>query len=751
MPDLLSDGWSDSDSSQDARDVEMTIVPNDLDENSVDEDEEMTAPPVDQTQTTDRRARVEEEVGPLPSQSLPAPNSAPPPRQYTETGGSQPLPTLPPWYLGPATTQHGEDIPTNLLPPQSERITAPQNVQQDAQGPRFRAHTFFGMVMDGNGLPISISPDIFGQFLPIIPQPQAQTPQLGQPPDQPGEARDQPRQPGDAGQVPPFTDFVADQIGILPSSSGNPGTGPRPPFDDPGNTGGPQFGRGLIVEFLNAVLQREPPEEKDNPERAAKLIKGLERVPVGLVKRMTRVDDIPGAHEDSTGADGCNVPGCAICWDSLLLEEPSEDAKLQSDPTSSMESEHPTEEADSDPAPDDHTSNTIICLPCSHVFHKSCLIPWFSKPKHTTCPTCRFDIDPKNLTYTPPQRPRPPPAQPVPNPTTATVNVPPHPHPGLDHEQPAPPGPLSGGEHNDESDRRPSTDAHVDLPIPIPDFFAIQPQQGPDQLPRETRNETPNNRYGISPPFFGFDFGPQQAAFGPPPPPGHPAHDATATNAPRDQANGPQPMPFPNFVHDGVGHAHFQAPGFVANFTFHAPSEQDMNPERTFQTVRDQAAQFFRFFAGGERGPGTGQPAGLDSNLGGANGEPEVPREWMPPPAPGPTLRQRIEAKERKAGLRCDDPSCGIGPSDEVPFPEAFYNQNSPSIKRVPILNDGGDEAVCGHFFHPACLVSADRCAGWGAFKEGPHEYEVVGCPVCRSVGKVQREVWEEGAKELLI
>ncbi|KAF9644069.1 hypothetical protein BDM02DRAFT_3077395, partial [Thelephora ganbajun] len=132
---------------------------------------------------------------------------------------------------------------------------------------------------------------------------------------------------------------------------------------------------------------------------------------------------------------------------------------------------------------------------------------------------------------------------------------------------------------------------------------------------------------------------------------------------------------------------------------------------------------------------------------------PETPREWTPPPAPGPTLRQRVEAKERQAGLRCDDPSCGIGPSDEDPFPQVFSDPNSPPIKRVRISKGGEDEAVCGHFFHPACLVSADRCAGWGEedrpTNDGGDECEVVSCPVCRSVGKVQREVWEEGAKAL--
>ena len=30
----------------------------------------------------------------------------------------------------------------------------------------------------------------------------------------------------------------------------------------------------------------------------------------------------------------------------------------------------------------------IIALPCLHIFHSACLVPWFSQPKQTTCPTC---------------------------------------------------------------------------------------------------------------------------------------------------------------------------------------------------------------------------------------------------------------------------------------------------------------------------------------------------------------------------
>ncbi len=126
--------------------------------------------------------------------------------------------------------------------------------------------------------------------------------------------------------------------------------------------------------------------------------------------------------------------GCAICWDSLLEDagfggEADPQATPPSDATQTTTASQeggtaatpggntnqaevpqppagslpvaglPTPPTTTAPEADEEPLPKIVVLPCSHAFHASCLVPWFSKPMRTSCPTCRFNIDPEGMIW----------------------------------------------------------------------------------------------------------------------------------------------------------------------------------------------------------------------------------------------------------------------------------------------------------------------------------------------------------------
>ena len=131
-----------------------------------------------------------------------------------------------------------------------------------------------------------------------------------------------------------------------------------------------------------------------------------------------------------------------------------------------------------------------------------------------------------------------------------------------------------------------------------------------------------------------------------------------------------------------------------------------------------------------------------------AGGRPEEEGEkkpWALPPAPGPTLRQRIERREREAGMRCCDVSCGIGPSDEDPE----MSDVAKNMGMLSLVNQKG-EHVCEHCFHSSCLVSAERVALRGAEVVSENDKVAVTCPVCRGIGSIGKQQWDEGVRALM-
>ena len=110
--------------------------------------------------------------------------------------------------------------------------------------------------------------------------------------------------------------------------------------------------------------------------------------------------------------------------------------------------------------------------------------------------------------------------------------------------------------------------------------------------------------------------------------------------------------------------------------------------------------------------------------------------------------------------MRCHDISCGLGPSDEDPFAgeldEAGRKDSQLAIISKLVKDNDNDgrvsegKPVCEHLFHSSCLVSAERVKLRGAETVvGEDGCVEISCPVCRSVGCVTKEQWEEGVSAL--
>jgi hypothetical protein len=498
-------------------------------------------------------------------------------------------------------------------------------------------------------------------------------------------------------------------------------------FNPNPNADGPQVGASPALTSLLGLLfglgLGSPELHREDPVRAKRLVKGLEIVNAGLVKRMRKISE--------GSADGAI---CAICWDTLL-EDNAESAGVPIwDAASDRGQATDSEPGPSSPAVPEEPLPRVVALPCSHVFHSGCLVPWFSRPKQTTCPTCRFNVDPDNLTYEPPRRPQPDLRQPPPPP-----------------QRPMPPQPVASAQPTQQQQQQESSSG------PVPPL-----QQVPSPLPPPppTRRTIFEHTFTIPfpPPPFPFPqpgnlglqpgFPPTMDPFSPqvfqrtlhtlrqfsppqhrPPAPldGAPAQEGPAPPAIPQQ---PQVRPLVQGQRPGLQPPPLDAnangmPRFPGLFQFELPQVVHM-PDNTWFWAAPLGDLSLPLTAAARPPPHPPAP----------------PRVWAPPPPPGLTLRQRVEQGEREKGLRCDDVSCGLGPSDDDPEPTA-------DLARVVIHALGDGNPACTHAFHSACLVSAERVAGWAPEDERTGGRVEVSCPVCRAVGAVPHEEWKKGVQAL--
>ncbi len=188
---------------------------------------------------------------------------------------------------------------------------------------------------------------------------------------------------------------------------------------------------GAFIDFFNAGGIAD-----EDPERAEVIVKKLETVPKDLVRRYEKLRG--GIVVD----DERDFDGCAICRDALLVDDievrdvttlEKETAVLldesgasssriskstlnphaaiftptTSSPTSPMTPQDPPlNNSNTDPSSSksilsrpEPASLSILAFPCPgmHLYHADCIAPWLARK--TTCPSCRFDIDPNSVTH----------------------------------------------------------------------------------------------------------------------------------------------------------------------------------------------------------------------------------------------------------------------------------------------------------------------------------------------------------------
>ncbi|OCH91646.1 hypothetical protein OBBRIDRAFT_518566 [Obba rivulosa] len=128
-----------------------------------------------------------------------------------------------------------------------------------------------------------------------------------------------------------------------------------------------------VVAFLQRVFSSQSAAVDNDPLRAKTLLDGLELVSEDLIRR----------YESIRCGNGDSDVGCSICRDAYIESMP--DFEVEAIVYSAALPYHPS-------------PPQVYAFPCpgKHLFHGECLAPWLARK--TTCPTCRFDIDPDSLT-----------------------------------------------------------------------------------------------------------------------------------------------------------------------------------------------------------------------------------------------------------------------------------------------------------------------------------------------------------------
>jgi hypothetical protein len=139
-------------------------------------------------------------------------------------------------------------------------------------------------------------------------------------------------------------------------------------------------GEMVFRRILLRYLRTQARKRKWDYARAHVLMDGLESVSNGLLSRYQVVRD----------EDRQERVSCIVCLEPLDLNS-SHNADVH-DPSEPIQTENKNLLL---ALPYYGAIPEVVAFPCLHLFHSKCLYPWLVRK--TTCPLCRFDVDPNSL------------------------------------------------------------------------------------------------------------------------------------------------------------------------------------------------------------------------------------------------------------------------------------------------------------------------------------------------------------------